>query len=339
MNRHGIAFDGIGQRALRDTGHRNPNDCAPTQGAAEMNTDHVPAFTLTPATPRSVDEMPRTHAIRVPKFIDDVSAGRVELPIIPGVVQKLISALRDPDVDTRTIGDALSRDPVLSAKVLRIANSSHFGAQRSMASIDAAVAMIGNQALNRVVVACGVASAFEAVPGIDLRIFWRDASVAATAAHALAPLIKADPEEAHLCGLLHAIGHLILCRSYPEIADAMFTGFAIVRGEPLARIELDAFGIDHRAVGALWAEHLGFPKAVAIAIAAMATPDTSPQTRLAIVLRSACALTAAVEQGDVAAGLCALAPALQARCIAADGSPSAAFTRLYDSLRTVEPMV
>ena len=85
---------------------------------------------------------------------------------------------------------------MLSAKVLRMADSSFFGGQRSMGSIDNAVALIGIQALSRLVMACGLSSSFEAVPGIDLRVFWRDALVAATAATKLAPHLAADPEEA-----------------------------------------------------------------------------------------------------------------------------------------------
>ena len=46
-----------------------------------------------------------------------------------------------------------------------------------MASIDAAVQMIGMQALNRLVVACGVSASLE-VPGVDLTTFWRDALIA-----------------------------------------------------------------------------------------------------------------------------------------------------------------
>ena len=99
--------------------------------------------------------------MQAPNFINDIAAGRVELPTIPRVVQRLIVALRDPDVDSRKIGEALAQDPVLSAKVLRLANSSFFGGQRSMASIDAAVALIGTQALNRLIVACGVSSSFK----------------------------------------------------------------------------------------------------------------------------------------------------------------------------------
>jgi HD-like signal output (HDOD) protein len=95
-------------------------------------------------------------------------AGRVELPTIPRVVQQVIAVLRDPNADARRIGEALSQDPVLSAKVLRLANSSFFAGQRSMASIEAAVALIGTQALNRLIVAGGISASFKAVLGIDL---------------------------------------------------------------------------------------------------------------------------------------------------------------------------
>ena len=155
-----------------------------------------------------------------PNFINDIAAGKVELPTIPRVVQRLIAALRDPDVDSRKIGEALAQDPVLSAKVLRLANSSFFGGQRSMASIEAAVALIGTQALNKLIVACGVSSSFKDIPGNrPAAPSGATALVAATAAGKLAPRLAADAEEAYVCGLLHATGHLILCQTYPEIAD------------------------------------------------------------------------------------------------------------------------
>lgn len=301
-----------------------------------MDKTHIPAFTLTPPK-RATTPIPAATAPNTPSFIKDIETGRVELPTIPRVVQRLIAALRDPQVDFRTIGDALSRDPVLSAKVLRVANSSFFGGQRSMASIDAAVGLIGIQALNRLIVACGVATSLEGVAGIDLRVFWRDALVAAVAAQRLAPLVAADPEEAYLCGLLHATGHLILCRTYPDIADAMFTGFAVVRGAELVAIETEAFGIDHPTAGALWVESLGFPKTVVAAIGNLA--KASVDEPLDLALRSGCTLAAAVAQQQAAELAHAALPAsVCVRLSGADGKPTAAFGKLYDELKQTEPM-
>ena len=298
--------------------------------------DVAPAFTLEP--PQRAAECRPDDVVRAPNFINDVAAGRVELPTIPRVVQRLIAALRDPDVDARRIGDALAQDPVLSAKVLRLANSSFFGGQRSMASIDAAVALIGTQALNRLIVACGVSAAFKPIPGIDLRTFWRDALVAATAANKLAPRLGADPEGAYVCGLLHGTGHLILCQAYPEIADAMFTGFAVARGAELAEIEVGAFGIDHPTVGALWVETIGFPQPVADTIRHAARPPADTDTPLDLVLSGACALAASVARKDAdEVALGALPPSVQGLYRAVDGHPDAAFGKLYDLLQETEP--
>jgi len=298
--------------------------------------DVAPAFTLQPIERAAVTRP--DDVVRAPNFINDVAAGRVELPTIPRVVQKLIAALRDPDVDARKIGEALAQDPVLSAKVLRLANSSFFGGQRSMASIDAAVALIGTQALNRLIVACGVSAAFKAIPGIDLRTFWRDALVAATAANKLAARVGADAEEAYVCGLLHATGHLILCQAYPEIADAMFTGFAVVRGAELAEVEAGAFGIDHPTVGALWVETIGFPQPVADTIRKAACAPAATDTPLDLALRSACVLAAAIAQRSTAeVAFVALPAGVQKLYSGPDGQPDTAFGKLYATLQETEP--
>jgi HD-like signal output (HDOD) protein len=307
------------------------------RAAGDPTVAYTPAYTLEPLKKERAPN-PADGAVRRPNFINDIAAGKVELPTIPRVVQRLIAALRDPDVDSRRIGEALAQDPVLSAKVLRLANSSFFGGQRSMASIDAAVALIGTQALNRLIVACGVSAAFKPIPGIDLRTFWRDALVAATAANKLAPRLGADPEGAYVCGLLHGTGHLILCQVYPEIADAMFTGFAVARGAELAEIEVGAFGIDHPTVGALWVETIGFPQPVADTIRHAARPPADTDTPLDLVLRGACALAASVARKDAdEVALGALPPSVQGLYRAVDGQPDAAFGKLYDLLQETEP--
>ena len=303
-----------------------------------MSHTYVPAFTLEPEKRAAAPKPQAANAPRTPNFINDVAAGKVELPTIPRVVQQISAAIQDPDVDARKIGELLAQDPVLSAKVLRLANSSFFGGQRSMASIDAAVAMIGMQALGRLVLAGGVSSSFGAVPGIDLPTFWRDSLVAATAAQKLAPRLGAEVEEAYVSGLLHGTGHLILCKTYPDIADFVFTGYAVVRGAELAAIEAENFGIDHPNVGALWIETIGFPQPVADTIRNAAQPLTGAANALDLTLRSACALAAAIARKDAAAAAwAALPPPVQARY--GGSEPDAAFEKLYDALLETDPKI
>ena len=306
-----------------------------TKPIEDRSAQYVPAFTLEPE--KRAAEVHAAPTVQAPNFINDIAAGKVELPTIPQIVQSLLVALRDPNVDARTIGKALGQDPVLSAKVLRLANSSFFGGQRSMASIDAAVTLVGTQALNRLIVACGVASTFVEIPGVDLPTFWRDALLAATAAHKLAPRLGANPEEAYVCGLLHRTGHLILCHTYPEIATLVFAGFAVLRGAELAATENNNFGIDHPAVGALWVETIGFPQPVADSIRKSAQPPADSDLPLDLALRGACVLAAAVAQKSaVDAAWAALPASVQAR-FGGGAEPDAAFTKLYDALQETQP--
>ena len=303
-----------------------------------MSPGYIPAFTLEPTKPPEPTRPVVTVSDR-PRFIDDVAAGQIALPTIPSVVQRLIIALGEPDVDFRAVSAELSKDPVLSAKVLRLATSSHFGGQRAMASIEAAVSLIGATALKRLVVACGVSSAIASAPGIDLDSFWREAMVTATAATKLAPHFGADAEEAFLCGLLHGAGHLTLCCSYPEIADAMFTGFAPVRGAALAAIEVEVFGIDHAELGEIGVECLGFPKAVGAAIGNALQPVGTPLGALDLALLSACSLTRAVLRRDSAElALAGLPKALRAQFVDSNDQPNAAFSRLVEGLAEIQPM-
>lgn len=297
-----------------------------------MEATYVPAYTLGSLTPVGAPARPPAPPT-TPNFINDIAAGKVELPTIPRVLEKLMTALRRDDVDARSLGEMLAQDPVLSSKVLRLANSSFFGGQRSMASIDAAVSLIGLTALQRLVVACGVSASFADVPGIDLQVFWRDALVAATAAAGLAARFGAPADEAYTCGLLHGTGHLILCRTYPEIADAMFTGFEVARGDALAQIERDAFGIDHPTVSALWVDTLGFPLGVVETIRRAARPPAPDDGPTDLALQGARSLVQSVATGaEAEAAWQALPATVQARV------PSdAAFDKLYEALRTTEP--
>jgi HD-like signal output (HDOD) protein len=128
-----------------------------------------------------------------------------------------------------------------------------------MASIDAAVALIGTQALGRLVLAGGVV--------VVVRRGSRDRPADLLARLAdrrhrrqkLASRLGAEVEEAYVSGLLHGTGHLILCKTYPDIADFVFTGYAVVARRRAGGDRAENFGIDHPNVGASGSRRSAFP--------------------------------------------------------------------------------
>lgn len=95
------------------------------------------------------------------------------LPSIPKVVQEVIDSFNNDSVSIDEIARKLSADQVLSAKLLRLANSSYYHASRTVGSVDDAVLMLGFMTVRTLVVSSGLTGGFKAMPGVDLKQFWR----------------------------------------------------------------------------------------------------------------------------------------------------------------------
>ncbi|MEK8049305.1 HDOD domain-containing protein [Ideonella sp. DXS22W] len=200
-------------------------------------------------------------------FIDDVLSGRIELPTVPRVVERLLTLMRRPDAALHELVSELEQDPVMSSRVLRLANSSYFGGRRTAASLGDAVGMVGSRTLQTLVVACGAQAAFAQVPAVNLRHFWLASTLTASLARMLARQTGVNADDAYGAGLLQGIGHLILCQCHPRQAIEGFPSVRPLWGEPLARLEHKLFGVSHPMVSAVWADKLGMPQPVVVAIA------------------------------------------------------------------------
>ncbi len=240
------------------------------------------------------------------EFVTDAARGQLSMPAIPRIVRRLVTQLKDPSASLSRIVTELEQDPLLSARTLQLANSPFYSGRRSISSVTDAVAVLGVEALQRVVMTVGLAAVFIEVPGVNLRQFWLDASVAAAAARQIAQMAqmsREDTEAAYSAGLLHTSGHLILCLAFPQEAVQAFESqpsSRILRGAKLAAAELAAFGMVYPAVGAAWVEKMGFPQQVEHAIAHHLDPQGSMAGSLAPVIHLASQVAASVSLGDTA---------------------------------------
>ena len=235
------------------------------------------------------------------QYVDDALRGKLVLPTIPRVVRRAMAILRDPASSTHELVAELAQDPVMSARVLRLANSSYFAGRRTLASIDDAVGAVGTQALGTLLIASGLSSAFVEVSGVHLRDFWMHSGVTAMAARTLARQCGADPEAAYLAGLLHETGHLILCQAFAEHARRWFAHEPARHGQPLADLEMQAFGTNHPRVGAFWCESMQFPDPVSDAVALYLQPELADVDSLAPIVKVASALSADIASDASAA--------------------------------------
>ncbi|MEI7535658.1 MAG: HDOD domain-containing protein [Comamonadaceae bacterium] len=140
-----------------------------------------------------------------------------KLPTIPKVTQHLIESFSSEDVSIDEIARQLAADPVLSAKLLRLANSAYFNFSRAIGTIEEALKMLGFVMARNLVLSHGLVLAFRNTPGINLKQFWHYNLYTACASRWLAALTGANTDFIFTLGLMHGLGQLQMHVAMPAI--------------------------------------------------------------------------------------------------------------------------
>ena len=204
----------------------------------------------------------------VDKFFHSI----LNLPTLPKVVQEVILMLDNEDVDLGQLGARIAHDQVLSAKVLRMANSSYYGVSRTIKTIPDAISVIGVSKLRTLVIASGVTGTFTTLPGLDINRFWRHSLVTAAVAGKISQELKKPTETAYLAALMHSIGQLLIHIVFPVQAaeiDEECKGLSVIERKALENATL---GLDHCQVGAELARRWNFPEDIQRVIRYYADP-------------------------------------------------------------------
>lgn len=234
-------------------------------------------------------------------FFARLLSGEIQLPTMPRVIRELLQALRDDSASVPQVAAQVALDPVLTSRVLQIANSAHYASARPLSSVRDAVSVMGLQALEGVLLLHGSVGAFSKTSHIDLPAFWRRAVVTGTCARQWARRWGAAEDQAQSAGLLQGMGHIILCHCLPERAQqafgAMPSQLALCSSHEMADRERDAFGAAHPEVSAWWAAEIGLPDSAVEAIENSLQPPDPAAPALTRALVAACLMNTRLERG------------------------------------------
>lgn len=225
-----------------------------------------------------------------------------KLPVLPVVVQEVIACLGDPDVDVGVLGRKIARDPVLGARLLRVANSAFYGLSKQVATPHDAIVVMGLSQVRSLVLAAGLAAALPERPhGFDRRAHWQRSFGVATTAQALARRLRGPADSAFIAGILHNIGELVLDVCLAE-AFAAARGKARDEGMPLRDAERQVLGFDHTEVGAEAARQWKLPEAIEHAIRHCHDPAIAATAPVSACVATACLLDGHVRTRGAAGG-------------------------------------
>ena len=161
------------------------------------------------------------------EVLSAIESGKLELPTLPDVAIKIRELIDDPNVSADQLVNLLSADPVVSAHIIKAANSAAAGGLR-VDTLRAAIARLGYRMLRNLVMSVAVGNIFKASsPIIDrhLKRLWEHSRVVAANSFVLALHQKhLKPEQAMLAGMVHNLGALPLCiyanRFHPRLEQA-----------------------------------------------------------------------------------------------------------------------
>jgi two-component system, cell cycle response regulator len=138
------------------------------------------------------------------------------LPTIPGIVLKILEAVRDENTNLDDLGKILSLDPPLSGKILGLINSAFYSLPVKITSVAHAVKLLGLNTVKKVALSFSLLHLVKdnTKDEFNYADFWRDSVMTAVVCRFLAmKVLPALAEDSFTLGLLHEIGRLGLNQS------------------------------------------------------------------------------------------------------------------------------
>ena len=187
------------------------------------------------------------------------------LPSFPAVALEVLRLTQDQESDAAKLAAVMSSDAALTSRLLRTVNSSFYGHDHEISSVQHAVTILGVDSVKVLVLGMSLLRDLRRIrtAGFNPLRFWQRSIYAATAARVVAMRGKVNPETVFNAALLMDIGMLVLDQVLGGDVYADAIKGARSHGE-VAELERIALGMTHEDVAALLAEHWNLPDALAV---------------------------------------------------------------------------
>lgn len=184
-----------------------------------------------------------------------------ELPASPIVATKLLELLRKPDLKIKELANAVSLDPVISARLMRMANSVFYQQMKQVRTVNRAIIVVGENVLKNLALEYSLRSTSKTY-GVLERKLWENSIGCAVACRMLADrLTDIDKNEAYLAGLQHHIGKVVMVNRDKDLYKEALRIVESGKGQ-LRDVERGLFAYSHEVVGAALLDHWNYPRTI-----------------------------------------------------------------------------
>ncbi len=200
------------------------------------------------------------------------------LPAMPVIAQKLLALKLDSEEGEKQMMLLISQDPLISAKIIGLANSPLLGGSRKVSAVKEAAILLGLNRVKSVATGIAVMSLMNKPIGrFDPQELWlHNMGVA----FAMLPVVRAMPARNRpqddlifLAGMLHDIGYLALAHLDAQRSDDLHTRMVIEPDRPAIEIERELLEVTHDELGAELAKYWNLPSEIVEVLRYHHTPD------------------------------------------------------------------
>lgn len=191
-----------------------------------------------------------------------------ELTTPPTILQAVLDLINSPDSSAKELSEVILKDPGLTARVLRMANSSFYAYYKKITTVNQAVMVMGINAVKYFILSITVLNQLNTQrekSKINVKQLWTHFLEVASASKNLAASIGYKmPEEAYVAGILHDVGIVLLEREFPD--EYLKVLQLAARGKALNKAEREIFGVDHQEIGGYLTNYWNMPQIISDSI-------------------------------------------------------------------------
>jgi len=176
------------------------------------------------------------------------------LPSLPSIYSAIIEEMHSEDPSLKKVGDIISKDLSMTAKILQVVNSVFFGLSRKISSTQEAVMLLGLNTIKSLVLSVKIFSEFsqKKFSWFNMDQLFNHSMAVSTFAKAIIINEKLGQDMVNyslMAGLLHDLGKLILATNFQEPYQQVLTA-AQRCDRNQWDLEYEAFGTSHAEIGA-----------------------------------------------------------------------------------------
>ena len=185
-----------------------------------------------------------------------------DLPTLPRTVLKITELVNNPRTSAKDIARIITDDQVLTARLLKLVNSSFYGFPQRISTVNTAIVLLGFDAIRSLLLTTSVFDLFAGrnkKSKQDQEKFWDHSLGCAVGAKVIGNYLRHDKiEELFVAGLLHDIGKIVEMLYLPDefakvVATINKTNILMLTAEERV------LGYDHADIGKLLAGKWNLP--------------------------------------------------------------------------------